>query len=191
MKIRGIAAGLGASGLLVAGVAGPAQAVQPVAKMAPYAQHFSFDTTDCGLNLHYESDVSGRSSIHPAPGSDEAFLFHDNYQFTETITLASDPDGAFVTTQANGNFIETSATLLDPAKPTIYQFTTVDAGTFRLYGPDGTLLVHSTGVFKTTNIQDTMGDKAPGSAFLEETSVEAHGLDRGDFCEAVTSVLAP
>ena len=190
MKIRGIAAGLGAAGLLVAGVAGPAQAVQPVAKMTPYAQHFSFDTTDCGLDLHFESDVSGRSSIHPAPGSDEAFLFHDNYQFTETITLASDPDGAFVTTQANGNFIETSATLLDPAKPTIYQFTTVDAGTFRLYGPDGTLLVHSTGVFKTTNIQDTMGDKAPGSALLEEISVEAHGLDRGDFCEAVTSVLA-
>ena len=93
MNIRGIAAGLGAAGLLVAGVAGPAQAVQPVAKTTPYAQHFLSTTPDCGLDLHFESDVSGRSSIHPAPGSDEAFLFHDNYQFTETITLASDPDG--------------------------------------------------------------------------------------------------
>ncbi len=190
MNVRGIAAALGAAGLLVAGVAGPAQAVKPVSKTTPYAQHFSFPTTDCGLDLHFESDISGRSSIHPAPGSDEAFLFHDNYQFTETITLASDPHGAFVTTQANGNFIETSATLLDPAEPTIYQFTTVDAGTFRLYGPDGTLLVHSTGGFKTTNIQDTLGDKEPGSEFLGETSVAAHGLNRGDFCEAVTSVLA-
>src|SRR4051812_19637988 len=148
MNIRGTAVGLGAACLLVAGVAGPAQAVQPVAKMTPYAEHFSFDTSDCGLALHFESDVSGRSSIRPAPGSDEAFLFHDNYQFTETITLVSDPDGAFVTTHANGNFTEINATLLDPAKPTIYQFTTVDAGTFRLNGPDGTLLVHSTGVFR-------------------------------------------
>src|SRR3954468_21462266 len=109
MNIRGTAGGLGAAWFLGAGGARTARAVQPVAKMTPYAEHFSFDTSDCGLALHFESDVSGRSSIRPAPGSDEAFLFHDNYQFTETITLVSDPDGAFVTTHANGDLVETSA----------------------------------------------------------------------------------
>ena len=129
------------------------------------------------------------SFVRPAPGSDEAFLLHNRYQFSETITLASDPDGPYVTTKGSGNFVETRATLLDPNKPTIYQFTTVDAGTFRLYSSDHDVLVSSSGVFKATNIQDTLGDKTPGSEFIEEVSGDFHGHESGDFCEAVTAAL--
>ena len=70
-------------------------------------------------------------------------LLHNRYRFSETITLASAPDGPYVTTEGSGHFVETKARLLDPAKPTIYQFTTVDAGTFRLYSSDGKVLVSS------------------------------------------------
>jgi len=116
-------------------------------------------------------------------------LLHNRYRFSETITLASAPDGPYVTTEGSGHFVETKARLLDPAKPTIYQFTTVDAGTFRLYSSDGKVLVSSSGVFKATNIQDTLGDKMPGSELIEEVTGDFHGNESGDFCEAITAAL--
>jgi hypothetical protein len=94
-----------------------------------------------------------------------------------------------VTTQVSGNFRETQATLLDPAEPTIYQFTGLDAGTFRLYDSEGTLLVSSSGVFKFVNVQDTLGDKAPGSDFIEDVATAFHGNESGDFCEALAAEL--
>ena len=189
MRLVSVTAAAGVVGLLLAGMAGSAQAVAPVQPVDHYSVTDSYDTTDCGLDLHFEVAFSGMSFIRPAPGSDEAFLLHNRYQFSETITLASDPDGPYVTTKGSGNFVETRATLLDPNKPTIYQFTTVDAGTFRLYSPDHDVLVSNSGVFKATNIQDTLGDKTPGSEFIEEVSGDFHGNESGDFCEAVTAAL--
>jgi len=189
MKIRSVAAGFVVAGLLVMGVAGPAQAGKPTEKVAPYAQHFSFDTSDCGLELHYESDVSGKSSIHPVPGSTEAFLFHDSYQFAETITLVSDPDGPFVTTEAHGNFHETHGVLLNPAEPTIYEFTSLDASRFRMFDSRGAEILSGSGVFKSTAIFDTLGDGVPGAQFIEETSGIEHGHQTGGFCDALVGAL--
>ncbi|WP_445257116.1 hypothetical protein [Nocardioides aurantiacus] len=157
--------------------------------MDHYSGTDSVDTRECGLDLHFEVSFSGTSFIRPAPGSDEAFLLRNRYQFTEKITLASNPDGPYVTTRVSGNFVETHATLLDPAKPTIYQFTTVDAGTYRLYSADGDLLASSSGVFRAVNIQDTLGDKMPGSELIEEVSGDFHGNESGEFCDAVTAEL--
>ena len=132
---------------------------------------------------------SGRYSAQPAPGSDEAFLAHDRYWFSETITLAGVEGSPSVTTAGSGNFRETQARLLDPEKPTIYEFTGQDAGTFGLYGSDGALLVSSSGVFKFVNIQDTLGDKVPGSQFIEDVTTAFHGRESGDFCEALEAEL--
>ena len=189
MKIRSVVAGLGAAGLLVLGVAGPAQAGKPTEKTLPYAAEFSFNTTDCGLALHIESVNSGRSSIHPVPGSTEAFLFHDSYRFAETITLQSDPEGPFVTTRAHGNFRETHGVLLDPAQPTIYEFTAIDAGRFQMFDAAGAQIFAGNGVFKSTAVFDTRGDGAPGADFIEETSGISHGHETGDFCEALVGAL--
>ncbi|WP_148076942.1 hypothetical protein [Nocardioides aurantiacus] len=175
--------------MLVGAAPGIAHAAPPVDPVDHYVGTDSFDTTDCGLNLHSEVSYSGMSFIKPAPGSQEAFLVHDRYRFTEEITLASDPDGPSVTTRGSGTFVETTATLLDPARPTIYQFTTVDAGTFRLHAADGGQLVTSNGVYKATNIQDTLGDKAPGSQLIEEVTGDFHGNESGEFCDAVTAEL--
>lgn len=116
-----------------------------------------FDLTECGLRLHVDVTFSGRFSIQPAPGSDEAFLAHDNYSFAETITLAGAEDGPRVHTSVNGHLRETRATLLDPASPTIYQFTGVDSGTFHLYDDGGTLLVRSSGT--STSLSPTTSAK--------------------------------
>lgn len=188
MKIRSVAAVVGVAGLLVMGMAGPAQAA-PYAKTSPYANHFSFDTSDCGLELHYESDVSGRSSIHPVPGSTEAFLFHDNYQFSETITLVSDPDGPFVTTAANGDFHEIHGRLLDPAHPTIYEFTSIDTSRFRMFDSSGKQILSGSGVARASAIFDTGGDGVPGATFLEDTFFVEHGNQTGTFCDALVGGL--
>lgn len=184
-----VTAAAGVAGLLLSGMAGSAQAVAPVEPVNHYSGSNAYDTTDCGLDLHVEVTFSGMSFVLPAPGSDEAFLGHNRYQFSETITLTSEPDGPYVTTQGSGNLVETSATLLDPAEPTIYQFTSVDAGSFRLYSSDRTVLVSSSGVFKATTIYDTLGDRTPGAEFIEEVTGDFHGNESGDFCKAITAAL--
>ena len=189
MKIRSVTAALGTAALMTGGSAGVAQADAPVAPVDHYAGSDSYNVTDCGLRLHVEVTFSGMTFIRPAPGSEEAFLLHDRYHFAETITLVSDPDGPSVTTAGSGNFVETTARLLDPAEPTIYRFTTVDAGTFRLYSSTGEVLVSSRGVFKGTNVQDTLGDKMPSSEFIEEISGDFHGNESGDFCQAIEAAL--
>ena len=191
MRIRTLAAATGVVGLLLGGTAGSAQAVAPVDPVEHYSGTDAYDTTDCGLSLHFSVTFGGTYSVHPAPGSDEAFLAHDNYSFSETITQTGVTGGPSVVTHANGNFRETKATLLDPAQPTIYRFTGLDAGTFRLYDAAGHLLVRSDGVFKFVNIQDTRGDKAPGSDLIEELAGAFHGNESGDFCEAVVASLTP
>jgi hypothetical protein len=154
-----------------------------------YSDSFGDDDTECGLDLHFEVTTSGRYSVQPAPRSDEAFLAHDVYSFSETITLAGVEDTPYVTTAVRGSFRETQATLLDPEAPNIYEFTGLDAGTFRLYDSAGTLLVSSSGVFKFVNVQDTRGDKSPGSDFVRDVSAVFHGMESGDFCEALEAEL--
>jgi hypothetical protein len=189
MTIRSIAATVGAVGLLVMGVAGPAQAVKPVEKSAPYADMDSRDETNCGLAIHVASTFSGRFSVHPAPGSTEAFLAHDNYEFTDVVTLVGDPDGPFVTITGNGNFREQHATLLDPAEPNIWSFDAVDAGIFRMYDSSGAKIWQSNGVAKFTAVFDTRGDAVPGADFIEETSFVFHGHETGEPCDALVGAL--
>ena len=189
MTIRSIVAAVGAVGLLVMGVAGPAQAVKPVQKSAPYSGTDSYNDSDCGLALHVESAFSGRFSIHPAPGSTEAFFAHDQYQFTDRISLAADPDGAYVTARGNGNFREQHATLLDPAEPNIWSFDAIDASAYRVYDSSGAKIFQSTGVARVTATWDTGGDGAPGATFIEETSFVFHGHETGDFCEVLVGAL--
>jgi hypothetical protein len=189
MTIRRIAAAVGAVGLLVGGMAGPAQAVKPFAKTAPYADTDSRDANRCGLALHIESTFSGKLSVHPAPGSTEAFLAHDNYQFTDVVTLVGNPDGPFVTLTGNGNFREQHATLLDPNEPNIWAFDAIDVTAFRLYDSTGARIWQSTGVAKFTVVFNTRGDGMPGADFIEETAFVFHGPKTGDNCEALVAAL--
>jgi len=189
MQIRSIAAALAATGLVLVGMAGPAQAGKPFEKVDHYEAEFGFDSEECGLDLRFESVVSGRFSIHPTK-STEAFLAHDVYRFAETITLASDPDGPFVTTRAHGNFRETKAVQVDPVNnPNLYAFTSVDAGRFQMFDSSGRQIFSGNGVFKVVDVYDTGGDGAPGAEFVETISEVNHGNEKGDFCKALVGAL--
>src|SRR5215203_6440984 len=93
---------VGAVALLLGGMAGPAQAGAPVDPVDHYSGEFAHEDKDCGLNLHFDVTFSGRYSAQPAPGSDEAFLGHDRYWFSETITLAGVEGSPSVTTAGSG-----------------------------------------------------------------------------------------
>jgi hypothetical protein len=190
MKARSVAAVAGLAGLLLTGAPGTAQAVKPIER-----EHFegsdSYDEKQCGLDVHVETTFSGVFSVRPVPGSDQAFFGHNNYQFTDIITLDDDnPDtNEFVRVEGNGNFREQKATLLDPAKPNIYQFQAVEAGTFRVYDADGELLLAASGNLKLTAIFDTLGDGVPGGSLLDETVVEHGSPNTPDFCEVLVAEL--
>ncbi len=145
----------------------------------------------CGLDVHLEQTFSGMFSIRPAPGSDEAFLGHDNYRFTNIFTLNDDDPttNEFLRVEANGNFREQKATLLDPSEPNIYRFTLVDASQYRIYGSDGALRFRNSGVAKITITFDTLGDGQPGGELIDEVVVE-HGYPKdADFCEVLVAEL--
>lgn len=188
MKIRALAAALSAAGLLVIGAAVPAQAAPPVVH-DHYSVDQSFDEEVCGLDVHFEGTYTGTFIVSPAVGSTEAFLAHDIYQFTETITLADDPEGPYVTTAGIGTLRETHAELLDPTKPTIYEFTSHDAGIFRVYDSSGAKIFQGSGVTQQVIIFDTLGDAAPGGELVEEVSMTFHGNETADFCEVLTAEL--
>ncbi len=190
MRIRSITAALAATGLLLVGMAGPAQAGKPFEKVGHYEAEFGFDTEECGLDVHIESVVSGRFSIHPVKGSTQAFLAHDVFRFAETITLVGDPDGPFVTTRAHGNFRETKAVQVDPVNnPNLYAFTSVDAGRFQMFDSSGRQIFSGNGVFKVTDVFDTLGDSEPGGEYVETLSEVNHGGQKGDFCGALVGAL--
>jgi len=187
---RPSAAVAGAVVLTLAGPPGTAQADRPIDR-----EHFAGQDSSnfelCGLAVHSEATFEGTSSIQPAPGSDEAFLAHNNYWFTNVYTLDDDDPNTdeFVRVEGHLNFREQKATLLDPSEPDIYQFTAAEATQFRVYGSDGTLLRRQSGVTKYTVVFDTLGDGAPGGELISE-DVEWHGyMDDVDFCTVLVAEL--
>jgi hypothetical protein len=185
---------------LIAGAAGASLMILATASAAPAdapVERFRFSGTErgadevCGLPIAYESTFSGFTSVRPAPGSDEAFLAHQNYQFEDVVVLDDDdPDTTeLVRIEAKLNFREQRAVLLDPDDPNVYVFTAVEAGTFRMYGTDGNLISQTPGNVKITQVFDTEGDGAPGGIVLDETVV-SHGPPVSvDFCEVLVAEL--
>jgi hypothetical protein len=176
--------------LLLAGTPGTANADRPTFR-EHYAEQVSSNFELCGLALHEELTIRGTYSIRLAPGSDQAFLAHDNLRYTNVFTLNDeDPNtNEFVTLEAHLNFREQKATLLDPSEPNIYQFEAVEATQYRLYSSDGTLLNRVAGVTKYTVVFDTLGDGQSGGIVLDEVVV-THGYPKSvDFCGVLVAEL--
>jgi hypothetical protein len=187
---RPLTAVAGAFVLLLAGPVGPAQADRPVFR-EHYADQVSTNFELCGLALHSEMTIRGSYSVRPAPGSDEAFLAHDNSRYTNVFTLNDeDPNtDEFVTLEAHLNFREQKATLLDPSKPNIYQFEAVEATQYRVYSSDGRLLNRVAGVTKYTVVFDTLGDGQSGGIVLS-IDVVTRGYPKSvDFCGVLVTEL--
>ena len=147
----------------------------------------SFDDTVCGVAVHIEFSASGSFVTHPVKGSDgQAFFGHDNYEFTEVIST----DAGFVTTHGNGNFNEQKATHIEG---NIWEFESLDAGTFRVFDASGDLLLRATGVFKVSEQFDTLGDSQPGAepipGTFEVLFERGQTLSEDEFCAAVLPEL--
>jgi hypothetical protein len=187
---RASAAVAGVVVLTLAGPPGTAQADRPIER-EHYAGQDSGDFELCGLDVHSEATFEGTFSIRPAPGSDEAFLSHNNSWFTNVYTLDDDDPNTdeFVRVEGHLNFREQKGTLLDPSEPNIYQFTASEATQYRVYGTDGTLLRRQSGVTKYTVVFDTLGDGQSGGELISEDSVWHGYLDDVDFCTVLVAEL--
>jgi hypothetical protein len=190
MNAKRMIAGAAGATLMILATPGAAPAAAPVERFR-YSGVESGAGEVCGLPIAYESTFSGFTSIRPAPGSDQAFLAHQNYQFADIVTLDDDDPSTteFVRVEAKVNFRAQRAVPLDPAEPNVYVFTAVEAGTFSMYGTDGSLLLQNPGNVKIRQTFDTGGDGAPGGITLDETGVSHGPPVTGDFCEVLVAEL--
>ena len=177
-----------ASAALVLATPVAAHAGKPTFPSERYAGTDSFNESDfCGIPVHFEVAFSGVSHVLPVKGSaGQAFFGFDNYEFTEII---STEDG-WIRTHGNGSFHEQKATHI---AGNIWEFQSIDAGTFRVYDSDGNLLLRANGVFKASEQFDTLGDSQPGGVPVPGTFevLADHGPSFTDdeFCAAVLPEL--
>jgi hypothetical protein len=190
MKVRPMIVGAAGASMMILATPCSASAVAPI-DGSHYSGTDSGSGEVCGLPLNFESSFSGVTSVRPAPGSGQAFLAHDTYQYTDIITLDDDDPSTmeFVRLEAKGNFREQRALLLNPEEPNVYGISAVDAGIFRIYGTDGSLLLQSPGNVKIHQTFDTEGDGAPGGIVLDETVVSHGAPVTGDLCEVLVAEL--
>ena len=177
-----------AGAALVLATPAAAHAGKPYFPSERYAGTDSFDEEDfCGIEVHFEVEFSGVSHVLPVKGSDgQAFLGFDNFEVTEII---STEDG-WIRTERNAAFHEQKATHVSG---NIWEFQFIDAGTFRVYDSDGTLLLRANGVFKASEQWDTLGDSQPGAVPVPDTFevIASNGPSFTDeeFCAAVLPEL--
>ena len=170
-------------GLLTPGVA---QAAAPFDHFR-YSGTDSFTATDCGLDVAVQVEFRGVVTIRTVNDSDgQAFLAHDNYESTETITH----DGNQLVLHGNGVFHEQRGRHVEG---TIWAFEFIDAGTFTMLDADGNRLLRDRGVIKIRTVVDTLGDSQPGGILLSEELLALHGphADESTFCTLFLGELAP
>jgi hypothetical protein len=164
----------------------PAQALQPY-------DHFHYDDSDsftaenCGIEVSVQSRSTGVFTLWPVKGSDgQAYRGLDNYEFTEQVTNPA--TGQELVIQANG---VRNINHVRHVEGDIWEFDFVDAGTFTMYGADGTVLLRDRGVVKTRALIDTLGDGQPGGEFISDEPLLIAGPHSTEdaFCTAFLGAL--
>lgn len=162
-----LAASLGS----VLAVPGTASAAKPIIHERYTDSGGPFEVEICGVDLMLSFEVSGVFAARPVEGSDQAFLGADVFKVTETWETAS----GTLTIERHASFRETEGVKvpgtvvyewdvdddgdLDTVESEhVYTFTFQDAGYFRVYDEDGSLLLKATGNFRASEQFDTLGD---------------------------------
>jgi len=172
--------------LVTALIPGVAQAAPPY-EHVKYSGTDSFTTTDCGLDVSVDVAFNGVLHIRTVKDSDgQAFLAHNNYDTTETITNPA--NGQQLIIRANGVFHEQRATHIEGD---IWAFEFLDAGTFTLSDLDGNVLLRDRGVVKVRQVFDTLGDSQPGGEILSEELLSIAGphATEDTFCQTYLAQL--
>jgi hypothetical protein len=168
-------------------------AVVPVAQGAIFERFrfvddpYSFETEICGIDVLVEGTASGHGRIRTGKGkAATAFFENVNFSYSETWTAAN---GRFVTVTGNAIFHEVKAV---PLGDNQFRFTAIEAGQpFRLYDPEGNLLLRDRGVIRHSAIFDTLGDATPGGVLIEEFEPSVRGPHPGFDDETLCPVLVP
>jgi hypothetical protein len=149
-----------------------------------FNEPFSFSYDDCGFDVDVEGTSSGSFRLREGKGKTAtAFFGHDNFTFVETHT--NPETGAFVTITANAVFNETTARRVEGS---VFEFSQVEAGQFRMFDSDGRLVARDRGSIKVRILFDTEGDAVPGGIFIEEVDFRANG-QHPDFCGLITPLI--
>ena len=139
---------------------------------------YSFSHDDCGFQVDVEGTQSAKEHLRVGKGkTDTAFFDHFAYSFVETHTNTE--TGTVLTIKADAMFNELKATRVEGS---IFEFTQVEAGRFRLYDSDGRLVGFDRGNVRIHILFDTEGDDVPGGIFIEELDAVAHGPHTSDYC---------
>ena len=146
---------------------------------------------ECGRTLDHTFSFTGTGHVRVGKGKqDQAFFGHSNVSFTDTFT---NPDtGRSYTETGRLTFQETRAVRVSG---TIFQFTSVNAGTVRLSDSNGATVLVDRGNIRTTILFDTLGDSTPGGVELAVLSEVTHGphpffdLTEEQFCALTGSLI--
>lgn len=186
---RAVVAAVAALAVMLGGWAAQAQAT--VINQEKYTDSFSDDFVDCGLALHDEFSISGTAHVRVGKGGlESAFFAHDKFRFHDTTTNPA--NGRFYTIDGNFVFNEIDATRVEG---NVFEFTSVQAGTWILRNDSGDVVLRDRGVIRSTILFDTLGDGVPGGEFVEFISDEVKGphpgfdLSEDEFCALTQELL--
>ena len=144
-------------------VAAPAQAT--ISERFDFAFEESSKEDVCGLDARIDSIGSGSVMIRVGKNDlDQAYFGLNAFQYTDTITNLATGDS--FTIEGKGNFIDARAVHVEG---NIFEFSLVHAGWDRVVDADGTVVLRDSGVVRSTQLFDTLGDSQPGGIVLEWT----------------------
>ena len=168
-------------------------AVVPAANATMFEQFrfvddpYSFDETICGIDVHGVGTATGAGRTRTGKGKfDSAFFLHVNFAYSETWTA---DNGQFVTVTGKSNNNEVKAV---PLGDNVFRFTDTQAGQpFRLYDPEGNLLMRDRGLIRVTFDFDTLGDDEVGGELVQDVDLSIRGPHPGFDDATLCPVLVP
>jgi hypothetical protein len=179
-----------AVGVLVALVAGPAQAT--VVDRGTFAGSGTEADELCGIAVVHDFTFSGKFRVRVDKASDgQAFFQRQNFDAVDVFT---NPDnGRSMTFETHDLYNEVRASLVGG---NVYRFTAVDAGQpFTVRDGAGNVVLRDRGVIRHVFDFDTLGDGMPGGIQLEDVSFRLGGPHPGfdqseeEFCAMVESLI--
>ena len=135
-----------------------------------YSGTEEFSDDGCGFPLDIDSSFRGQALLR-IDKTGQAFLDKNAFHFRDVHT---NPDtGQWFVVRGHGLYHDIRATRVEG---NVYEFTAIEAGQpFVIEDSDGDVVVRDRGVIRTTYLFDTLGDGAPGGAFLEDLQTSVHG----------------
>ena len=156
-----------------------------------YSDSFAEDFVDCGIPLHSDFTVSGTAHFRVGKGGEEsAFFVHDKFRFTDTVTNPA--NGRYYTVDGNFVFNETTATRVEG---NVFEFTSIQAGTWILRNDSGEIVLRDRGVIRSTILFDTLGDGTPGGELVDFVSEDVKGphpgfdIPEAEACELLDNLI--